>query len=177
MYENFLELNDYYCDYFWCEKNFLTPNVNIYLDWDIAIFPNKDWEILKKRLTWYILKKDETNTEYFYKNIWSGEWNIDEVLSNEFKWIFEYKVVEDGVYYINKNTNSISSISSIYWIIFILWNIVRYKPEYLMQLSNSSDWMSQLLNKTFETSNRVFPNLLLNLAYGQDVIFSKNLIF
>lgn len=173
MLDNFLEINKDYIDYFDVESVFLKPKVNVYLDWDIEIFIQDSSNYIKGFFNWYEIKKNENWEDFFYNNISSTPEN-DSILDKEFSNIFQYNTIEDSIYYINKNPDSISNVASIYWLIFILGNIVRYKPEYFYKITNDpNDSIPHFINQILKISNRTYPNLMLNLLYWKNIVFSK----
>jgi len=174
MFENFLEMNYYYSDYFWVKNNFIKATVNVFMNWEIEIYINDELKKYKELFDWYEIKQKD-NIDYYYTKIICVN-NNDFPICKNFSDIFDFKVIQDWNYYLNTNSNKISQISSIYWLIFILWSIVRYHPEYLYKITNQNDGILQFLTKTLETSNRVYPNLLINMLSWKRNIFTNNYI-
>jgi hypothetical protein len=185
-FNNTIELNKDFCDYFDKKKSFLIPEVDFYHNGVINVIfnnftSNKDDSLYKLIISLFdgftheykepnliLTKKIELNhldkDDYFKK------------ASALFKNYFSFSIFSDEMYYINTNDKNLKLPDAVAYlgIMYILSSIVRYKPDKIYKLINDRDTsVNWLLNRVCSVVERVYPNLMLNLLHGQNIKFSS----
>jgi hypothetical protein len=88
---------------------------------------------------------------------------------------FIFSVYPDNKCYINMNPKErkMPEIVAHYGMIFILGDIVRYKPDKVFELLENEETQSRWFwGKLCDTAERIYPNLVLNTLYGRTYKFS-----
>ncbi|ALO17376.1 hypothetical protein L21SP5_03781 [Salinivirga cyanobacteriivorans] len=186
--KNSIELNNDYSHYFKQSPSFIIPKVDSFLDGELNITFNvgflkddsekinrikttfKNFEFEQNEMNLIFKKKIDLNTgqpgEYDKK-----AWDI-------LKEYFLLSVFNDNKYHMNINDKESLLPNSLayFGILYILSSIVRYKPDKLhnliMDRDTSVNWM---LDKICSVTERVYPNLMLNLLGNQFYKFTKHL--
>ncbi|MFW6026871.1 MAG: YaaC family protein [Candidatus Woesearchaeota archaeon] len=166
---NIIELYWDYCNYFDKDVKIVVPKVEVYMGGKIDLTFSKD------QCSDFNMIKEETNLLYDFKII-----NENEILklTNKEKFnnkkecvllmekYFDFSIYPDKNYYLNINQQKIPSILSYFGVLFLLSDIVRYRPNKLYYLLDDKEESIQwFLKRTCDISERAFPDLLLNLIY------------
>jgi hypothetical protein len=184
---NTLELNFDYCAYFEKKQSFLPTHIDAYGNGDINIIFSEEiinqYDSLDERFSelfkeFACHRKDGTIT--FVKNLELGanqNKEYDLKATDLLKKYFIFSTYLDQQYYVNVNETEkqMPNTLAYFGILYILSSIVRYKPDKLHKLIDDKDTsVSWMLSKICSVIERVYPNLLLNLLFGQSIKFSAS---
>lgn len=181
--ETALEVYWDFSNYFEIQPKIITPNVDAYFNGDLfLIFNKKNMLITDKIKTSTNLLDDfyvvEDDNILKLKNKVSLERNKTyEEGSILIEKHFEFSVFYNQAYYINLNEKEkkIPQIMAYFGILYILSNLVRYKPESIHEILEEKETSIRwFFNRLCDTCERVYPNLLLNILYDSRIKFASS---
>lgn len=166
---NNIELYWDYCHYFNKEVKIIVPNVEVYMDGKIDITFNgeqcSNFNIIKDKtdlLKDFKIIEEDKILKLTNKDNFDNKKEGILLMKNH----FDFSIYPDKNYYLNINQPKIPSILSYFGVLFLLSDIVRYRPNELYYLLNDRERsIKWFLKRTCDISERAFPNLLLNLVY------------
>lgn len=176
--DNAIEVYWDFCHYFKRQPKIIVPSVDVWSKGQIDITFKDNVDAIKKTtrvLQDFEVVEDSGKLKLKNKKMLNRD-KIFEDGSALMKRHFDFSVFVDDAYYLNINPleRRIPGIMAYYGILYLLGNLVRYKPERLYDILEDKDTSIRwFINKLCDTSERVYPNLVLNILYGSNIKFVK----
>jgi hypothetical protein len=187
---NIIELKNDYNDYFQKNSYLIAPQVDVLHDGDVKlILPSQLFLDNTKEQFWELITSRTTLLDDF-EEVASEEDSIvlklsqalphDKIIekgSEVMREYFSYSVFEDGNYYLNlyPTEKRMHPILGYFGCMFLLSSIVRYSPAHLDKFVHEKNTsVAWFFRKLCERSERVFPNLLLNMLCSDSFKFASS---